>query len=197
MKTLLVKRLSVLLFSTLLFSILIGATSAFSTADDSIPGPAVGAEFPHSLNAPDQTGEAQSIDTLMGDKGLVIVFLRSADWCRFCKAQLVDLNERLAEFQALGLNIVSISVDGVDEIATFSEKRKIGFSMLADPDGDINRELGIRDSKMGSSVPRPILYVVDQSGTIQARYMDPTYRTRPDLDAVLSDVAALDSPLNP
>jgi len=68
--------------------------------------------------------------------------------------------------------------------------------MLADPNGDINEELGIRDTQypVGSAafgVPRPILYVVDRSGTIRARYMEPTYRTRPDLDTVLEEAAAL------
>jgi hypothetical protein len=40
-------------------------------------------------------------------------------------------------------------------------------------------------------VPRPTLYVLDAAGTIRLRYMEPTYRTRPDLDAVLKDIAAL------
>jgi len=40
-------------------------------------------------------------------------------------------------------------------------------------------------------VPRPTLYVIDRSGTIRLRYMEPTYRTRPDLEAVLRDAAAL------
>jgi hypothetical protein len=69
--------------------------------------------------------------------------------------------------------------------------------MLADPTGDINSSLGIRDEQypVGSAqfgVPKPILYVVDGSGTIRLRYMEPTYRTRPDLAAVLRDAAALD-----
>ena len=68
--------------------------------------------------------------------------------------------------------------------------------MLADPDGDINEELGIRDPQypVGSAqfgVPRPIIYILDTSGTIRARYMEPTYRTRPDLDVVLAEVAEL------
>jgi hypothetical protein len=40
-------------------------------------------------------------------------------------------------------------------------------------------------------VPRSTIYVTDKSGTIRLRYMEPTYRTRPDLDVVLRDAAAL------
>lgn len=57
-------------------------------------------------------------------------------------------------------------------------------------------DLGIRDEQypVGSAafgVPRPIIYVLDKNGTIRLRYMEPTYRTRPDLEVVLRDAAAL------
>ena len=81
------------------------------------------------------------------------------------------------------------------EIATFATAQKIEYAMLSDPAGAINRSLGIRDEQypVGSAafgVPRPTLYVLDRNGTIRLRYMEPTYRTRPDLEGVLRDVAA-------
>jgi peroxiredoxin len=132
----------------------------------------------------------------MGEKGVAILFVRSADWCPFCQGQLVDANRHVAQFRALGIDVVSISVDDVPEIAKFAAAQKIEYPMLADPTGDINLSLGIRDEQypVGSAqfgVPRPTLYVVDRSGTIRLRCMEPTYRTRPDLDAVLRDTAAL------
>lgn len=160
------------------------------------PGPAVGVKFPHELAAPDQNGAQQTLQTLMGEKGVAVFFVRSADWCPFCKGQLVDANRHLAGFKALGLNVVSVSVDKVPKIAAFAAEQKIEYTMLADPDGAINLNLGIRDEQypVGSAqfgVPRPILYVLDRSGTIRLRYIEPTYRTRPDLDAVLRDAAGL------
>jgi peroxiredoxin len=108
----------------------------------------------------------------------------------------VDANRHLAQFRALGINVVSVSVDDVQEIAKFAAAQKIEYPMLADPTGDINQSLGIRDEQypVGSAqfgVPRPTLYVVDRSGVIRLRYMEPTYRTRPDLDAVLRDATLL------
>lgn len=159
-------------------------------------GPQAGAAFPHALDAPDQTGKTQTVESLMGEKGLALFFVRSADWCPFCQGQLVDANKHLAKFQALGVNVVSISVDEIAEIKAFIDKQKIGYTMLADPKGDINLALGIRDEQypVGSAafgVPRPTLYVLDPTGKIRLRYMEPTFRTRPDLDAVLKDIAAL------
>jgi peroxiredoxin len=160
------------------------------------PGPDVGSTFPHDLAAPDQSGAARNLRSLMGEKGVAVFFVRSADWCPFCKGQLVDANRHFAQFQALGLNVVSVSVDSVDKIAAFAREQSIEYPMLSDPKGAINLELGIRDEQypVGSAqfgVPRPVLYVLDRSGTIRLRYIEPTYRTRPDLDAVLADAAAL------
>jgi peroxiredoxin len=172
--------------------------AAFSTTPASAAelGPAVGAAFPHELAAPDQTGKQQTLQSLMGEKGVAIVFVRSADWCPFCKGQLVDVNRHFARFRALGLNVVSVSVDETAEIAAFAASQKIEYAMLSDPEGAINLSLGIRDEQypVGSAafgVPRPTLYVLDRNGTIRLRYMEPTYRTRPDLEGVLRDVAAL------
>jgi len=171
------------------------ATSA-AFAQDEIPGPAVGDRFPHALEALDQNGEPQSLASLMGDKGAAVFFVRSADWCPFCKRQLVDINSRRAEFEALGLSVITVSVDEVPLIKAFHDEQNIGYTMLADPAGDINQTLGIRDPQypVGSAafgVPRPIIYIIDANGTIRARFMEPTFRTRPDLNIVLPEVAAL------
>jgi len=160
------------------------------------PGPEVGQHFPHSLEAFDQTGRQHNLQTLMGDKGVAVFFVRSADWCPFCKGQLVDVNRHLAGFQSLGLNVVSVSVDKIPLIAAFAKEQTIGYTMLADPDGAINQSLGIRDEQypVGNAhfgVPRPTLYIIDKAGTIRLRYMEPTYRTRPNLDGVLRDAANL------
>lgn len=172
------------------------ALAASAVAQDAIPGPQVGDKFSHDLTAPDQTGQLRTLDDLMGEKGAAIFFVRSADWCPFCKRQLGDINDRLAEFKALGLNAISVSVDDVAEIAVFAKEHNVGYTMLADPAGDINKTLGIRDEQYpvghnAFGVPRPILYIVDKNRSIRALYMEPTYRTRPDLAIVLADAAKL------
>jgi peroxiredoxin len=177
-----------------LLTLLTVATASFAAASE--PGPAVGAMFPHSLAAPDQTGEQKTLQSVMGEKGVAVLFVRSADWCPFCQKQLADVNAHLERFRALGLNVVSVSVDNVEEIAEFTKAQNIGYTMLADPDGAINLSLGIRDEQypVGSAafgVPRPTLYVIDRNGKIRLRYMEPTYRTRPDLAVVLREAEAL------
>lgn len=159
-------------------------------------GPKAGEMFPHDLSAPDQNGKPQSLRSVMGEKGVAVFFVRSADWCPFCKGQLVDVNRHLAQFRALGLGVVSVSVDEVPLITEFAKAQDIGYPMLSDPKGAINLSLGIRDEQypLGTKaygVPRPTLYVIDRLGTVRLRYMEPTYKTRPNLDAVLDDVRRL------
>ena len=42
-------------------------------------GPGIGARIP-SFAAPDQNGQNQTFASLKGPKGLVLMFVRSADW---------------------------------------------------------------------------------------------------------------------
>ena len=173
-----------------LVSLIAGAESALT-----LPGPAPGSLFPSQLNLPDQAGKLRSLSSLMGDTGVALFFVRSADWCPFCKHQLVDAEHHLARFQKLGFNVASISVDELPLIQAFSAAQHIGYPMLADPKGAINQGLGIRDDQYPTGtkafgVPRPILYLIDRNGQVRARYMEPTFRTRPDLDKVLADIEA-------
>ena len=42
-------------------------------------GPAVGAAAP-DFSAPDQTGQVRALRSILGPKGAMLVFYRSADW---------------------------------------------------------------------------------------------------------------------
>jgi peroxiredoxin len=175
---------------------LLGAFLAMPVFAVAAEGPMAGQMFPHDLSAPDQNGKPQSLRSVMGEKGVAVFFVRSADWCPFCKGQLVDINRHLAQFKAQGLGVVSVSVDEVPLITAFAKEQNVGYTMLSDPKGAINLSLGIRDEQypLGTKafgVPRPTLYIIDRLGTVRLRYMEPTYKTRPNLDAVLKDVAQL------
>jgi hypothetical protein len=51
----------------------------FSAVTQDMPGVAVGKSAP-TFQARDQFGKEQTISSLMGRNGLVLVFFRSADW---------------------------------------------------------------------------------------------------------------------
>jgi hypothetical protein len=62
--------------------LLVGVTClgiGFNAAAQDMPGVAVGKSAP-TFQARDQFGKEQTISSLMGRNGLLLVFFRSADW---------------------------------------------------------------------------------------------------------------------
>jgi hypothetical protein len=59
-------------------ALIFGAGALAQTAPES-PGPAVGARVP-DFQLSDQAGANRSLHSVMGPKGLMLVFFRSADW---------------------------------------------------------------------------------------------------------------------
>jgi peroxiredoxin len=47
--------------------------------DTNLRGPGIGTAVP-AFSGRDQHGKTQTLDTVMGDEGLMLVFFRSADW---------------------------------------------------------------------------------------------------------------------
>jgi peroxiredoxin len=180
----------------LLVALAFGVVTGQAEESWTAPGPAIGARFPSALNLQDQAGVKRNLAELQGAKGTVVVFVRSADWCPYCMRQLADVSGRLRQFEALGLSIVSVSVDSVTEIAEFHRKQKIGYTMLADPDGAVVQSLGIRDPAYGPDsdvfgVPQPMILVLDRTQVVRAKFAERGYRSRPDLDRVLNELGRL------
>jgi hypothetical protein len=60
--------------------------AVFAAADQDRPGRA---RRRAGFRRPDQAGRTQTLKSIMGPKGAMLVFCRSADWSPFCKAQFV------------------------------------------------------------------------------------------------------------
>lgn len=184
-------------FSLAAFSLSALSLSAMAESAADI-GPAVGAALPHALTAQDQEGTSQSYTSLVGEKGAVLVFYRSADWCPFCQMQLIDLNLHAKEkAAALGYTLIGISYDPVADLAKFSKKWSIGFPLLSDEGSHIIDAFGIRNDsryKEGDrawGVPYPMLVITDTNGTVQAKLMRESYRERPEPEVLLETLGAL------
>ena len=174
-------------------SLIMGMVAAASDSAWTPPGPAVGTDFANDLRLSDQSGRLRSIDALMGTRGLTVAFVRSADWCPYCKRQLAELNPYAAELQSLGFPLVAVSVDEVPLIKAFHEQAGIRFTMLADPTGRVIEELGIRDRQYPTGdhafgVPHPGIFIVARDRMILAKFFEQGYKARPDPNAVLLSV---------
>ncbi len=167
-----------------------------ASADEAIAGPAVGDTIPANFAAQDANGEAQSLDTLAGDNGLVLVFNRSADWCSYCQAQMVRLNGLRGAIEERGYALATISYDDPDILARFAERENIGYTMLSDENSAMIDAFGLRDPQYGEDsfaygVPRPAIIVIGTDGIVRATMVEADYRQRPDDDAILAAIDAI------
>lgn len=158
----------------------------------------IGDQIPSDLAATDQNGQAQSFDSLKGQNGITLVFVRSADWCPYCQLQLNDLRDQAPEFEQLGYPIVTVSYDSVEKLSVFSKKSDIPYVMLSDPGSQIIRDFGIlnEDNAKGTfayGVPHPGIYVVGNDKTVRAQFFEEDYKTRPDLEEVKKAISEIQS----
>jgi len=105
-------------------------------------GPQVGERVP-DFSLKDQTGKTWTLPSIMGPKGAMLVFVRSADWCPYCKTQLVDLQTGVGEVRRRGLGIATISYDPPEILAGFAKQHGITYPMLSDVGSATIKKFGL------------------------------------------------------
>jgi peroxiredoxin len=139
-----------------------GQTGAITpTPDVTKIGPHVGSMVPE-FSLPDQTGKIRTLQSSMGPKGLILVFSRSADWCPYCKTQLVEIQSRLEDTRQNGLGVAVVTYDPVSVLAEFSARRAISAPPMSDQGSAVIKRYGIlnttvdpSNAQFGYPCPRP------------------------------------------
>lgn len=160
--------------SALIFAVLLFVAIPFASAAET--GLQPGERTP-SFSLKDQDGNVQTLQSLAGPNGLLVLFNRSADWCPFCKSQLIDLDTAREHFETKGIHVASITYDSPAILKAFSERRGIHFEMLSDPDSSVIDSFGVRNhdaeavgARAGIAVPNYFLIAPD--GKIKQRYTE-------------------------
>jgi peroxiredoxin len=160
----------------------IAATSLAAIGQDTTPVPGLqpGVKAP-AIALRDQAGKERDFRSLAGPNGLLLLFFRSADWCPFCKGQLVDLEGAQKAFAAKGIGVAGVSYDSTAILADFSRRRSIRYPLLSDPSSTLIDAFGIRNpagTGMQAGIPYPGFYLIDASGTIQKRFFESGFINR-------------------
>lgn len=158
-------------------------------------GVRVGQTVP-SIAGTTQSGAPATLDTLKGRKGLVLVFVRSADWCPFCKQQLEDLETISAGLAAAGYPMTAVSYDPVETLRTFADRKKLTYTLVSDTGSKTIDAFGIRNeevrgNKRMDGIPHPVIFVIGADGVVKAKLYEESYRKRPPSSLVLETVKAL------
>ncbi|MGH9260933.1 MAG: peroxiredoxin-like family protein [Acidimicrobiales bacterium] len=172
------------------------------------PGIEVGDRAP-SFGLADAYGEKVTLDDRLAVGPVVLSFYRGA-WCPICNTELTGLQEALGPIKQLGASLLAVSPQAPDASQALVQRLGLGYDVLSDFDQAVIRayrlqfelppELRAAYRQMGMALdehnadrswnlPVPATFVLDRDGTVRARHVDPNYRDRMTVEAILSALA--------
>jgi peroxiredoxin len=152
-------------------------------------GPQVGQRVP-DFTLKDQRGQTRTLASLMGPNGLVLAFNRSADWCPYCKTQLIEMQGRVETLRRSGLGLAAITYDPVPILADFAARRGITYPLLSDAGSATIKAYGILNTTVPETnalhgYPFPGTFVLNRNGVVTSRFFEPTYQERDTVTSIL------------
>lgn len=154
-------------------------------------GPQVGTRVP-DFTLLDQRGQARTLASLMGPRGLMLVFYRSADWCPYCKTQLAELQTRTADLVKSGIGVAAVSYDPVPILADFAKRRGITFPLLSDPGSATIKRYGILNTTVPETnqqsygIPFPGTFMLNTQGVVTTRFFEQAYQERSTVGSIMA-----------
>jgi len=153
---------------------------------------------------PDVTGRLVDLKSLL-EKGPVAVMFYRGHWCPYCRLNVRAVIQAFDRIKALGGQVVAI----MPEVQQFAEKFKSDseapFPVLTDLDNgyalslnlaiwlgtEIQQLLSYQDMKNyhgndGWLLPIPATFVVGRDGLVKARFVDPDFRRRMEIDDLIA-----------
>ena len=101
---------------------------------------------------------------------------------------MVQLQRDLKSIEAAGVQLVGISYDSPTVLKKFSDREKIVFPLLSDPESKTIDAYHIRNEAAkgrAMGVPNPGTFIVDREGVIRAKVFLEGYRDRHTTEALL------------
>jgi peroxiredoxin Q/BCP len=101
---------------------------------------------------------------------------------------LVQLQKDLKSIEAEGIQLVGISYDDTKVLKTFSDRIKIAFPLLSDPESKTVDAYHVRnEAARGKAVgvPNPGTFILDRKGIIRAKLFLEGYRERHTTEALI------------
>jgi peroxiredoxin len=170
--------------------------------------PQVGDPMPDFL-LPDDHGRLVALDTLLA-KGPTAVMFHRGHWCPYCRMNVGALVRARLEIAAKGGQVVIITPENQQYAQMFKLQTAAPFPVLTDIDNgyalsldlaiwlgpDLRELLSQRGRVLPAyhgndawMLPIPATFVVGTDGLITARFVDPDFRRRMDIDDLIAALA--------
>ena len=152
---------------------------------------------------PDETGRLVSLKSLL-DHGPVAVMFYRGHWCPYCRLNVRAVIQAQDRIKALGSQTVAIMPETQAYAGKFKAEAGAPFPVLTDLDNgyalslnlaiwldtEIQRLLSYQDMASfqgndGWVLPIPATFVVGRDGLVKARFVDPDFRKRMEIDDLI------------
>lgn len=135
------------------------------------------------------SGEVVDLAAISGEKGAVIVFSRSLDWCPFCKAQALELETVTAELAAAGWSMNLITYDNPEILTDFASEHALSYTFLSDTDSAMIDAFGLRNTEVTAGsrfdgIPHPAIIFIKANGEVAGVQKEEGYRDRPPTEGI-------------
>ena len=153
---------------------------------------------------PDVTGRLVSLTSLLERGPLAVMFFRG-HWCPYCRLNVRAVVQALDRIKAMGAQVVAI----MPETQEYTQQLKSGsgapFPILTDLDNGYALSLNLAiwlgaeiqsllsyqemakfHGNDGWMLPIPAVFVVGRDGMVKARFVDPDFRRRMEIDDLLA-----------
>ena len=98
----------------------------------------------------------------------LVLYFYPASFTLVCTKETIGFRDAAAELRVLGAEVVGISPDPLDKQCKFADHYQTKFPIIADPEGRIARDYGVKRSLL-PSVKR-VTFIIDPEGLIAARF---------------------------
>ncbi len=105
--------------------------------------------------------------------------------------QLVELQQALPRFEAAGIKLYAVSYDDPEALAEFARHHGITFPLLSDKGSKVIKRYGIlnhfvsADQAPHYGIPFPGTYLVDEQGTVTAKFFNRSLAARESAEALI------------
>jgi peroxiredoxin len=157
---------------------------------------------------PDETGRLINLATLLAQGPVAVMFFRG-HWCPYCRLNMRAVIQAQDRIKALGARTVAIMPETQAFTGKFQAESSVPFPILTDLDNgyalslnlaiwlgtEIQRLLSYQDlaefhGNDGWLLPIPATFVVGRDGLVKARFVDPDFRRRMEIDDLLAALKA-------
>jgi peroxiredoxin len=157
---------------------------------------------------PDEAGRLVNLTSLLAQGPVAVMFFRG-HWCPYCRLNMRAVIQAQHQIKTLGAQTVAIMPETQEFTGKFQTESGVPFPVLTDLDNgyalslnlaiwlgtEIQRLLSFQDlaefhGNDGWVLPIPATFVVGRDGLVKARFVDPDFRKRMEIDDLLAALKA-------